>query len=79
MYGNILQYITAVILLKYENVCDFDIAGPNMQVLKYCPTLRGSVTLSLLEMKSRYKGILIWEQDKEMLYPLEIRLMFQTL
>ena len=31
MYGNILQYITAVILLKYENVCDFDIAGPNMQ------------------------------------------------
>ena len=32
MYGNILRYIAAVLLLKYENACDIDIdiAGPNI-------------------------------------------------
>ena len=31
MYGNMLWYIAHVMLLKCENVCEIDIAGPNMQ------------------------------------------------
>ena len=30
MYGDILQYIAHAILLKCENVCNIDIAGPNI-------------------------------------------------
>ena len=43
MYGDILQYIAHAILVKCGNVCDIDIAGPNIAklaiILKYCPTL----------------------------------------
>ena len=38
--GDILRYIAYAILLTRENVCDIDIAYPN---IAYCPTLVGGL------------------------------------